>query len=244
MNNPSAPSIQAEDRKVSYTALVLMVGGYILPLLCWIFWLPQPLLFVACGLEVAALVIGWRMRPHGLAKSAVRGAQFFFTLGIILGLRGLPTYQQKVSASADWMQPLNSTWVLQSPGRPYSIQTTVDLKKNGDDSLRFELRDGEHWTDQTFMPTFRAEVATKEFPPAGTERWYAFSVFFPTNFPIEDNRLVFAQWKEKEAFLGTGLIPSLAFRVVKGKFSITLRHSAEKVIHDSDSVPSEDLFKK
>jgi hypothetical protein len=70
------------------------------------------------------------------------------------------------------------------------------------------------------------------------------SVYFPTNFPIEDNRLVFAQWKEKESLLGTRLIPSLAFRFVKDKFSVTLRHSDQAVIKDADTVPSEDVFKK
>jgi len=157
---------------------------------------------------------------------------------------GLPTLQPTLKPTADWMRPLGSTWVLQSPGKSYSIQTASDLRQNGDDSLRFELRDGERWTDSTLMSTYRAEVATKEFPPEGSTRWYAFSVFFPTNFPIENNRLVFAQWKEKEAFLGTGLIPSLAFRFVDGKFSVSLRHSAEKTIRDPDAVPSEDLFKK
>jgi hypothetical protein len=93
------------------------------------------------------------------------------------------------------------------------------------------------------MRTFRAEVATKAFPPANSVNWYTFSVYFPTNFPIEDNRLVFAQWKEKEALLGTGRIPSLAFRFVNGKCSLTLRHSDEKVIRDPDAVPSETLFK-
>ena len=142
------------------------------------------------------------------------------------------------------MKPLDSTWVLQSPGKPYSIEVASDLKRNGEDSLRFELRSGERWVDQTLMRTFRAEIATKEFPPAGAVKWYAFSVFFPTNFPIEDNRLVFAQWKEKEAFLGTRLSPSLAFRLVAGKFSIRLLHSDEKVVRDAEAVPSEALFKK
>lgn len=163
---------------------------------------------------------------------------------VLMAVHGFPTRQQKLVPTADWMQPLATTWELQSPGRIYSVQTDSDLKKDGADSLRFELRGGEAWVDATFIKTFRAEVATREFPPTNSVKWYAFSVWFPTNFPLEDNRLVFAQWKEKEAFLGTGLVPSLAFRFVNGKFSVTLRHSEEKVIRDPDAVASEELFKK
>jgi hypothetical protein len=177
------------------------------------------------------------------SKKTLLAAGIFF-LVLILCWRGFPTVQQKILPTADWMKPLDSTWVLQSPGKPYSIEIASDMKKNGEDSLRFELRSGERWVDQFFLRTFRAEIATKEFPPAGSAKWYSFSVFFPTNFTIEDNRLVFAQWKEKEAFLGKGLSPSLAFRFVNGKFSITLRHSDETVIRDADAVPSESLFKK
>lgn len=98
--------------------------------------------------------------------------------------------------------------------------------------------------DRTFQSTFRAEVATKKFPPANSVKWYAFSVFFPTNFPIEDNRLVFAQWKEAETLFGPRLIPSLAFRFVNGRFSVTLRHGAEEAVPNPDAVPAEELFKK
>jgi hypothetical protein len=177
------------------------------------------------------------------SKRTLLATGIFFLL-LILCWRGFPTVQQKINPTADWMKPLDSTWVLQSPGQPYSIQTVSDMKKNGEDSLRFELRSGEMWVDQTFMRTFRAEIATKEFPPAGSVKWYGFSVFIPTNFPIEDNRLVFAQWKEKEAFLGKRLSPSLAFRFVNGKFAVRLLHSDGKVIDDADAVPSETLFKE
>ncbi len=61
--------------------------------------------------------------------------------------------------------------------------------------------------------------------------------------PIEKNRLVFAQWKEREGFLAVGLSPSLAFRFVDGQFSIRLRHSPEKVIRDADDVTEIGLFK-
>jgi len=172
-----------------------------------------------------------------------------FLSGLILSILGwallLPkTRQQKIRPTAGWMKPLDSTWVLQSPGQPYSIQTASDFKKNGEDSLRFELRGGEKWVDQTFVTSFRSEVETGEFPPARVVQWYSFSVFFPTNFPLETNRLVFAQWHDDWHLLQPGRIPPLAFRFVNGRLSITLRHSADHFIRNVDDVPAEDLFKK
>ena len=243
MNDTTIPPAPAKNKSWPLIALVLFLVGFLLPILCWTFWLPKAVLFAACGAELLAFILGlvtWRRR---LARIAVIGSMIFFLLGISLGRHGLPTYQQPIHPTSRWMKPLNSNWVLQSPGKTYSIQPVSDLKKNGDDSLRFELRAGEVWVDQTFLSTFRAEVATKEFPPVNAVRWYAFSVYFPTDFPIESNRLVFAQWKEKEGFAQRGQSPSLAFRFVNGQFAIRLLHSADRVLRDPEAVPTEKLFK-
>ena len=230
-----------KNRPLSFAAFPIFVLGFVLPLLCWAFWLPKILLWVACGAEMLAFVLGvkaWRHRP---ARMAVIGAAAFGLLGLWLGGKGLPTYPLKIKPTADWMKPLDANWITQSAAKPWSIQTDAGMKRNGDDSLRFELRASDTWTDQTFQHTFRAEVTSKEFPPANSTKWYAFSVYFPTNFPIEDNRLVFAQWKDRESLL-TGLrrqghSPPLAFRFVNGKFSIRLYHSADRVIRDRKTFP-------
>jgi hypothetical protein len=93
-------------------------------------------------------------------------------------------------------------------------------------------------------PSFRAEVATKVFSPIQSTKWYSFSIFLPADFPIEDNRLVFAQWHgvNMEDYGQPARIPVLAFRYRAGHFSVTLRHSAEQVIQYPDAVPSQKLF--
>ena len=237
-----------EGRLLAFAAFALGVTGFILPVLCWAFWLPKILLWFACGAEMLAFALGlktWRHRP---ARIAVIGAAAFGLLGLWLGGKGFPTYPLKIKPTADWMKPLDANWITQSAAKPWSIQTDSGMKRKGDDSLRFELRANDTWTDQTFQHTFRAEVTSKEFPPANSMKWYAFSVYFPTNFPIEDNRLVFAQWKDHES-LSTGLrrqgySPPMAFRFVNGKFSIRLRHSADRVIQDPENIPEEQLFKQ
>lgn len=235
-----------ESRTLSFAAFTFFVMGFILPVLCWAFWLPKILLWFACGAEMLAFALGGKAWRRRLARIAVIGAAAFGLLGVWLGGKGFPIYPLKIKPTADWMKPLDANWITQSAAKPYSIQTDSDMKRNGDDSLRFELRASDTWVDQTFMKSFRSEVSTKEFPPINSVSWYAFSVYFPTNFPIEDNRLVFAQWHQKvrDAFGGPAPSPSLSFRFRNGKFSIELRHFAKRVVRDEEDVPSEQLFKK
>jgi hypothetical protein len=142
------------------------------------------------------------------------------------------------------MFPLKSSWVLQSPGKPYSIQTDASIKENGEDSLRFEVRSGETWRDASLTKSFRAEVATETFPPIKSKRWYSFSVFLPADFPIENNRFVFAQWhgENMEAHGQPPRSPPLAFRFRKGRLIIDIQHSDAEVIPDPDAVPTEVLL--
>ena len=147
-------------------------------------------------------------------------------------------------ADGGWLKLLGSKWVSKSPGKPYSIQRVSEPSLNGEDSLRFELRKGEDWSNRSGGRTFRSEVDTDEYPPMKSVRWYRLALYLPKDFPIEDNRLVVTQWHgEDKTKLGeVGRIPVLAFRYRSGRFSITLRHSAERVIHDADAVPSNELF--
>lgn len=234
------------ERVLSPLAFICLLVAVALPVLCWTFWWPQPLLFlyVVCGAGFAAFALGLLGWPRLLAKITILGSLLFGIAAVMLAGRGLPTYQQKIHPMADWMMPLDSTWVLQSPGQPYSIRTASDVEWHDTVSLRFELRGGEDWVDQTFMHSFRSEVSTKDFPPIDFVRWYSFSVYFPPDFPIESNRLAFAQWHSHWQFRQPDRMPALAFRFINGKLSITLRHSADSSIPNPDSVPSQELFQK
>lgn len=146
--------------------------------------------------------------------------------------------------NSGWLTPFGSKWVLKSPAKPWSIQRVPQPSLHGEDSLRFELRKGEDWANRSGSRTFRAEVDTDEYPPMKSVRWYRLDLYLPQDFPIEDNRLVLAQWHgEDKTHLGeVGRSPVLAFGSRSGRFFITLRHSAERVVRDADAVPSKELF--
>lgn len=101
---------------------------------------------------------------------------------------------------------------------------------------------------QTFISTFRAEIATKEFVPINSVRWYAFSVHFPTNFPMEDQWLSFAKWKLGESLSEganrKGRRPVLRFGYRNGRIDIVEMHHREGVVRDQEIVPEGKLFEK
>lgn len=213
-----------------------------MPVLCWAFWLPKTLLWAAGAAEASALLlalVSWRVP---LSKATVIGAAAGCLIGAWVGSRGFPTYPMKVHPSARWMQPLDSIWLTQSPAKPYSIRTTSDLRRNGEDSLRFEMRPGDTWINRAFTATCRDEISTEQFPPAISTRWYALSLYLPTNFPIEDVRLILAQWHGRWQLWQPGRIPPLSFRFVNGRFFIPLRYNAERIIRDPSSAPGATLF--
>ena len=72
----------------------------------------------------------------------------------------------------------------------------------------------------------------------GSVRWYAFSLLVPDDFPIEDNRLVLAQWHGADKkYLGEApRSPSMAFRYSNGSFFITISHSADRIVRDAKAV--------
>jgi Polysaccharide lyase len=222
-------------RAAPVAAFLLFLGGLVLPVLTWAFLMPQPLLFAAVGMELIALLLAashWR-RP--LARVTILLIVIFGLFFTWAGWYGFPTYPRKVRPTADWMKPLEATWTLETPGKPYSIQAVPDVQKNGQDSLRFETRPGEAWISQRFIRTFRAEVATEEYAPIHSVKWYAFSLQLPANFPAvpvrdsEDQWMCLAQWKFSEFFNGAkrkaGSRPGLHFSYLKGRFEIEVLHA-------------------
>ena len=238
-------------------AFLLFLGGLVLPVFTWVFLLPQLLLFAAVGMELIALLLAashWR-RP--LAKVTILLIAIFGLFFTWAGWYGFPTCQRKVRPTADWMRPLETTWTLETPGKPYSVQAVSDVQKDGQDSLRFETRPGEVWINYRFIPTFRAEVATEEFAPIHSVKWYAFSLQLPANFPAvpvkdsDDQWLCLAQWKFNEFFNGSthkaGSRPGLHFGYRtrstdhKNRFEIEVLHSNPDA---RDGADAEAVFKE
>ncbi len=180
-----------------------------------------------------------RFRRRWLIRAAV------VVLAVLAGMHLWKGGRDKIHPTAKWMAPFDSKWFVQSPGKAYSVRAVSELQKDGEDSLRFELRGGDMYRDALFRGSYRAEADTQDFPPMNSVRWYAFSMLLPKDFPIEANRLVLVQWhgSDKKSLGEVSRIPSMAFRYVDGKFAITLRHSAERIVRDADAVKSEEVFK-
>lgn len=135
-------------------------------------------------------------------------------------------------------------WEFESPEKTYSHSWEIDPTTR-DKILRFEIRKDEGWTNKT-KKSFRSEVSTDFFPNLNKTCDYSFELKLPFDFPIEDNRLVLAQWwaKTKKDLGEMARSPAVALRFSKGKLYVTVRHSNERVVTNPDAVPEEQIFKK
>ena len=72
--------------------------------------------------------------------------------------------------------------------------------------------------------TERAELDSGKHAFVGRDVWYGFSFLIPPSFPVVDNRLVIAQWKQtaRAAAPGRGAIPQRQARALYsiGKFRL------------------------
>lgn len=78
----------------------------------------------------------------------------------------------------------------------------------------------------------------------GAERRYSVSIFIPKDFPIENNRLVLAQWwaKTKTQLGEVHRSPILHLRFAEGRLAILLRRYSEKVVHDDQAFVQTNLY--
>lgn len=122
----------------------------------------------------------------------------------------------------------------------FTIPGLFDRPDLGRCVARFEVRKNEFALeeDRTNGPhgSNRAELKEQFTASTGQSYRYSFSSFIPTDFPIQDNRLVIAQWRatddpEEE---GAARSPLLAVRYQDGTLRVTLRHSAERIQKEND----------
>lgn len=73
------------------------------------------------------------------------------------------------------------------------------------------------------MPTERSELSEIKqiLLPTDTPIWYGFSFYFPPDFVIVQNRLIFAQWKQRT---GRKERPFLSFRYIDGELIFQVAH--------------------
>lgn len=103
-------------------------------------------------------------------------------------------------------------------------------KRIEEDRLSFNVVDGVpsvgitiHKGDKPEGITERSEISEKSNIrlPLGIDAFYGFSVFLPTNFLVNNNRLVLAQWKEitekpESPFLSIRYVDGMMFAQVNG----------------------------
>jgi hypothetical protein len=165
----------------------------------------------------------------------------YFILLMAIVFTGCSHKPASEPVNPNWLAPLDAkVWEIQNAGKPYSIMSTI---LGGKDCLRFEIRKGDVWENHG-SNSFRTEISTHEFPPMKSEKWYAFSIFLPSNFPIEDNRLVLAQWwaKTKKHLGEVSRSPILHLRFVEGRLGILLRRYPDKVVLDDEKYIQNKLF--
>lgn len=194
----------------------------------------------------------YRPVPEAMRQAAKSSLQHWtaWSVGAVALLAAVKTFyfsgspEVKIEPIAPWMKPLKTTWITQSPGLAHSIQSVTNVTKNGEASLRFELRKGDIFKDMFGRTTYRAEVDTKDFPPMRSVRWYAFSMYLPEDFPNEDNWLLLAQWHgvDKRHLGEVSRIPAMGFAYRRGRFYLQIRHSAERILKEEDASAKEIPF--
>jgi hypothetical protein len=78
----------------------------------------------------------------------------------------------------------------------------------------------------------RAELseATRFHLPTGTDVWYSFQLYVPTDFPLVDRRLVLGQWKQACGDCTADHSPAIANRYRNGVFSITVQEADKRIV--------------
>ncbi len=126
-----------------------------------------------------------------------------------------------------------------------TIDTRIwSLERVADDSCYgFQMTEGKHALNITVHEGDRAGIGndgrhterteitehTNVQIPILTEIWYSFNFFFPPDFPIVNNRLVFAQWKQQTVKPES---PFLSWRYSNGKLFFQTVFEYEKTNFD------------
>jgi hypothetical protein len=107
---------------------------------------------------------------------------------------------------------------------------------------RFEVREGDYAGDFDRVPnehgilTSRSEITERFKAKMSETYWYSFRTFIPEDFPIEDNRLVIAQWHASDED-GEATSPPLTVYYRDGDLLIRARHSdKDKILKDDDTI--------
>ena len=149
-------------------------------------------------------------------------------------------------STADLMSLWKYSW---RAGRDHAFQIVEDPVMPSNHVARFEVREGDYAGDFDRVPnedgilTSRSEIREKFEAEMGQTYWYSFRTFIPEDFPIEDNRLVIAQWHASDSE-GEATSPPLAVYYRNGELKISVRHSNKETISKDDEVTKINLYRQ
>jgi Polysaccharide lyase len=103
---------------------------------------------------------------------------------------------------------------------PEAIQISTDYARAGSRSARITVNEGDiEQKGDDGRSVERAELDSGHYPFIGRDVWYGFSFLLPSGFPVVDNRLVLASWKQSDVE-GSPLIGQ---RFRAGQHTVTIR---------------------
>jgi hypothetical protein len=103
---------------------------------------------------------------------------------------------------------------------PGAVAVSTDYARTGSKAVRITVREGDiEQIGDDGKKTERAELDSGRHAFVGRDVWDGFSFLIPPGFPVIDNRLVVAQWKQ----YGVSGSPLVAERYCNGKHDITIR---------------------
>jgi hypothetical protein len=101
---------------------------------------------------------------------------------------------------------------------PGAVVVSRDHARSGHSSVRITVEEGDvEQRSDDGRASERAELDSGKYALRSHEIWYGFSFLIPVGFPVIDNRLVIAQWKQNKA-----APPLVAQRFRKGQHYVTV----------------------
>ena len=129
----------------------------------------------------------------------------------------------------DFQTGPGSVWQLQRV-RADGLKSVPDPAGQDRNVLAITLRTGDMADSGGVSERAELSEANRFHLPTGTDVWYSFQLYVPTDFPVVDRRLVLGQWKQACGDCTADHSPAIANRYRNGVFSITIQDGDNRVV--------------
>ena len=134
-----------------------------------------------------------------------------------------------MSLADDFPSGPGPIWRLQRI-RPDALTSVPDPTGADRKVLAITLRTGDMADGGGTSERAELSEADRLHLPTGTDVWYSFQLYLPTDFPVVDRRLVLGQWKQACGDCSADHSPGIANRYRNGVFSITIQDGDRRVV--------------